>query len=145
KPARKRIGKFGIGKLATYQLCNELTYVCKYADGIIRVVTMDYRQIDGKKIANEDKMLMSVREIEEGELAEVLAAYETGAEVYDLIAAGIPEISLPATYVNEYGGTQPSPPTKRKTWTLAILTSLKTAGQNIELGRTHYMLRTALP
>jgi hypothetical protein len=145
RPARKRIGKFGIGKLATYQLCNELTYICRYADGIIRVVTMDYRQIDGKRIAKEDSMVLSVRELDESELAKVLAAYETGSEVATLIAAGIPEIKLPATYVDEYGGTQPAPPAKKKSWTLAILTNLKEAGQHIEQGRTQYMLRTALP
>jgi len=146
KPARKRIGKFGIGKLATYQLCNELTYVCKYTDGVIRVVTMDYRQIDGKRIAKEDNiMVLSVREIEEKELSKVLAAYEIGSEIASLIAAGIPEIKLCATYIDEYGGTQSEPPKKKTTWTLAILTNLKEAGRNIEQGRTQYMLRTALP
>jgi hypothetical protein len=44
--ARKPIGKFGVGKLATYLLANELTYICKAADGFIRIITMDYRRID---------------------------------------------------------------------------------------------------
>jgi HSP90 family molecular chaperone len=43
---RAMIGKFGIGKLATYVLANQLTYVCKASDGIVRAVTMDYRTID---------------------------------------------------------------------------------------------------
>ena len=43
---RRPIGKFGVGKLATYLLAHELTYVCKAADGVIRAVTMDYRRID---------------------------------------------------------------------------------------------------
>src|SRR5258708_5498728 len=42
---RPQIGKFGVGKLATYILANELTYICKAADGIIRVITMNYQRI----------------------------------------------------------------------------------------------------
>jgi Histidine kinase-, DNA gyrase B-, and HSP90-like ATPase len=48
---RPIIGKFGIGKLATYVLANKLTYICKAGDGVIRAVTMDYGSIKapGKK------------------------------------------------------------------------------------------------
>src|SRR5271165_5107118 len=34
---RAVIGKFGIGKLATYVLANELTYICKASDEVIRI------------------------------------------------------------------------------------------------------------
>ena len=40
---RQVIGKFGIGKLATYVLASRLTYICKAADGIIRRVTHGLR------------------------------------------------------------------------------------------------------
>jgi HSP90 family molecular chaperone len=43
---RKQIGKFGVGKLATYLLANQLTYICRADDGKVRAVTMDYRLID---------------------------------------------------------------------------------------------------
>src|SRR5215472_9888883 len=46
---RPVIGKFGIGKLATYVLANKLTYICKASDGVIRRVTMDYGSIDRKQ------------------------------------------------------------------------------------------------
>ena len=41
---RKQIGKFGIGKLATYVLANRLTHVCKR--GTYFSTSMDYRKID---------------------------------------------------------------------------------------------------
>ncbi|MXX53055.1 MAG: hypothetical protein F4Z35_03680, partial [Dehalococcoidia bacterium] len=37
-PKRPQIGKFGIGKLATYILASEITFICKAADGKIRTV-----------------------------------------------------------------------------------------------------------
>src|SRR5438874_857640 len=40
---RKQIGKFGIGKLATYAIANFVTYVSKTDDGI-HGVTMDFGQ-----------------------------------------------------------------------------------------------------
>ena len=43
--ARPPIGKFGIGKLATYVLARELTYVTK-AGGKYQAVTMDFAKID---------------------------------------------------------------------------------------------------
>ena len=46
---RPLIGKFGIGKLATYVLAQRLTYICKADDGIIRRVTMNYGDVDSQK------------------------------------------------------------------------------------------------
>lgn len=57
---RKQIGKFGIGKLATYVLANELTYICKAKDGVIRIITMDYRLIDEAKSSHIDQLPLSV-------------------------------------------------------------------------------------
>jgi HSP90 family molecular chaperone len=52
---RQVIGKFGIGKLATYVLANKLTYICKAPDGVIRRVTMDYSDIDRQTGAAKDR------------------------------------------------------------------------------------------
>lgn len=54
---RKIIGKFGIGKLATYALANKLTYICKAADGKIRRVTMDFGRLDEEHRANPSQLL----------------------------------------------------------------------------------------
>ena len=41
---RKKIGRFGIGKLATYIIARKLTYICKVGN-VYRAVTMDYEKI----------------------------------------------------------------------------------------------------
>jgi HSP90 family molecular chaperone len=71
---RPIIGKFGIGKLATYVLANKLTYICKAGDGKIRRVTMDYGEIDrqishhpgGEKLIHD--MELNVFEVTEKEV-----------------------------------------------------------------------------
>src|SRR2546422_6176515 len=60
---RLPIGRFGIGKLATYVLANTLTYLCK-KDGKIRAVTMDYRKMDPSSVRETDEFL-KVRELTE--------------------------------------------------------------------------------
>ncbi len=62
---RPQIGKFGIGKLATYILADCLTYVCKAPDGVVRAVTMDCRRIDEKKgeRLHVDPLPLAVREL----------------------------------------------------------------------------------
>ncbi|MBK8194435.1 MAG: ATP-binding protein [Lewinellaceae bacterium] len=41
---RKQIGKFGIGKLATYSVANEITYISKSAGGVYSV-SLDYNSL----------------------------------------------------------------------------------------------------
>ncbi|MBN8854704.1 MAG: hypothetical protein BGO55_20645 [Sphingobacteriales bacterium 50-39] len=142
---RKKIGKFGIGKLATYLLCNELTYVCKAKDGVIRAVTMDYRKIDSDFNRRESSLELSVRVISDADLATVLFQYDGGQQIFDLIKTDIPDIQPTEEYFNEYGGEEIIPTKSENTWTLALLTSLKEQGRNIEVGRTRWMLSTALP
>src|SRR3989441_3933651 len=60
---RLPIGRFGIGKLATYVLANKLTYLCK-KDGKIRAVTMDYRDMDPTSTRETD-VFLKVRELTE--------------------------------------------------------------------------------
>lgn len=59
---RDPIGKFGIGKLATYVLADELTYVCRRGDEY-RAVTMDYSRVTGNTelVATHPMQLESVR------------------------------------------------------------------------------------
>ena len=89
--ARKPIGKFGVGKLATYLLGDELTYVCKAADGVIRIITMDYRRIDkGEKNAlHIDPVPLAVRRLDEATLDQLLGQIDNGAEIKKLIANGL--------------------------------------------------------
>ncbi|WP_162915597.1 ATP-binding protein [Paraflavitalea soli] len=146
KSGRKKIGKFGVGKLSTYVLCNELTYICKAADGVIRIVTMDYRQIDEATDKHLDKLPLSVRHIpNESALESILESYAGGKAAFQLIKDGIPKINVRNDSVNEFGGADPILQQNSDTWTLAILTSLKPKGQAIKKGWVRYMLSTALP
>ena len=54
---RPLIGKFGIGKLATYVLAERLTYICKADDGVIRRVTMNYGDVDTQKRTESDRLI----------------------------------------------------------------------------------------
>lgn len=73
---RPQIGKFGIGKLATYILADQLTYICQASDGQIRAVTMDYRDIQsrstsGDQLYNQSPVELAVRKLT---IAEVIAS-----------------------------------------------------------------------
>jgi hypothetical protein len=145
---RPQIGKFGVGKLATYILAQELTYVCKAADGVIRAVAMDYGRINEKPDAlHLEEIPLSVRKITEEELRGLLVNVVDGARIFDLISQGVPTATVPDDYVDEFGrdanGT--TNPSSRETWTLALMSSLKLAGRELQRGRIGWMLRTALP
>ncbi|MEW6596520.1 MAG: ATP-binding protein [Pseudomonadota bacterium] len=146
--ARRPIGKFGVGKLATYLLAHELTYVCKAADGVVRAVTMDYRRIDDdpKKTAlHIDPVPLSVRVLSSVELAALLEAIPNGARARQLVDAGIPGEAIDSDFVDEFGGKEPDPPQKTGTWTLAVMSSLKGPGRKLSVGWVKRLLRTALP
>ena len=147
KAKRKPIGKFGVGKLATYLLANELTYICKASDGIIRAVTLDYRDIDAEKNREKlhiDALPLPVREIELGQLREILSDTSGGERLYELIADGVPDI-IGADYVDEFGGPKDQPSSRNHTWTVAILSDLKEEGTQLKLGWVKHLLKTSLP
>jgi hypothetical protein len=144
---RPQIGKFGIGKLSTYLLAHQLTYVCKASDGVIRAVTLDYRDI-GKKGEglHIDELPLEVRAITEDELEDLLADVQGADDILSILRRGVPHEK--ADDADEFGPgdgeTQTAdPPTG--TWTLVVLTDLKDAGRAMETGRIRRMLRTALP
>lgn len=146
KTGRKQIGKFGIGKLATYVLCNELTYICKADDGVMRIITMDYRLIEDAKSKHLESLPLAVREIkDEKSLEEVLSKYEFGDEIFKTIEAGIPVVKNTEYDGTDFGGIEPEPAKVKDTWTLAILTSLKEEGKGIQEGWIKRLLSTALP
>ena len=147
KAKRKPIGKFGVGKLATYLLANELTYICKASDGIIRVVTLDYRDIDDER--NREKLHIEalplpVREVTLASVKELLADTVEGVRLFDLLSKGVPKIAE-ADYVDEFGGPKEQPSQRGQTWTVAILSELKDAGTQLKLGWVKRLLKSALP
>jgi len=145
--SRKQIGKFGVGKLATYLLAHELTYVCKAADGKVRAITMDYRRIDDseKGALHIEPLPLQVREIGGNELAELLKGLPDKKRLLDLIAASLFVDDSADDDEDEFGGPDHEPPPASGTWTLAVLSSLKPQGRQLKVGWIRRLLRSALP
>jgi hypothetical protein len=126
KHHRKVIGKFGIGKLATYAVANQITYVTRQA-GRVYHVSCDYRQFKSSpEGATADPIPLVVNEVEGGEteaLKTLLAPLcdAVGVKVSDLING------------------------KATTWTFCLLESLKEKASELKLGRLKWVLRTAMP
>lgn len=144
--SRPQIGKFGIGKLATYVLADELTYVCKAQDGRILSVTMDYRRIgDAGSGLHIDPLPLEVIEIPEESLEDHLYHHPGGAMASELISQGVPT-PTPDDLEDEFGGeSEQDVDPDSSTWTLALLTNLRPAGREMQVGHVKRMLRAALP
>lgn len=145
---RPQIGKFGIGKLATYILAHELTYVCKAKDGKMRAVTMDYRRIDQaieKKDLHIKPLPLDLREVDFHQIESILSKYPAGESIVDLLRNNVPPPGVTAEWLNEFKGQDPPPVQKQNTWTLVLLSSLKKQGQEMQPGFIKRMLRSALP
>ena len=155
---RPVIGKFGIGKLATYVLAERLTYICKADDGVIRRVTMNYGDVDTRKGAESDHLInnlqLDVFELESQSLTAALDAVYDGDEILGLINQQTPaqqeqgntEGVAPTFIQEEFGGT----PAKLErpangTWTLVVLSNLKPAGRDLKTGILRRILAAALP
>ena len=155
---RPLIGKFGIGKLATYVLAERLTYICKADDGVIRRVTMNYGEVDTQKEADSDRLIndlkLSVFELGRHELAEALSAVYDGDAILRLIDHQTPngheeehiEGVAPIADQEEFGGAPAElERPERGTWTLVVLSHLKPAGRRLKTGILRRMLASALP
>ena len=147
--ARPQIGKFGIGKLATYILGHQLTYICRANDGKIRAVTMDYTRIDKAAAKGElhiDPLKLSVREIDHKALRGVLKPLGIADELMPLLDAGVPTPGGGGkNRGNDFGHPDAPPAAPTGTWTLVIITSLKEAGRQMQIGWIRRMLRASLP
>jgi len=119
---RPPIGKFGIGKLATYVLAKGLTYVCK-RDRKYRAITMDFSILE--KRPGLKKMALKVRELSETDTKEILAPVEKWNK----------DGSQPALFGK--GAAE--------TWTVAAMTDLSPMARQLTAGRLKHVLRTALP
>ena len=147
---RPLIGKFGIGKLATYVLANKLTYICKAADGTIRRVTMNYGEIDLQmnQQFNGDKLIRDIKldvfEVTAKEVEQALQSVYGGQEIFTLILS---DTSPPlAVFEDEYGSVKtPVQRDAAKTWTLVVLSDLKKPGHELKIGVLKRMLAAALP
>ena len=121
---RNPIGKFGIGKLATYVLAEELTHV-SCVNGKIFAATMDYRQIPKSDEVmpppeESDEIKVILRSITEAQAKKILDPWlKRGVKLF---GTGAP-----------------------KSWTAAIMSSLKPMGRDLQIGRLQWILSTAMP
>jgi hypothetical protein len=128
---RRPIGKFGIGKLATYVLASRLTHVCKSA-GHYFAATMDYSPLERSNadaeegVFNEQSISIPLRELTREQVRELLLPWTEGQK--DAYSA-----------VRLFGDDA------SESWTVAIMSGLKSLGQQIQRGRLKWLLRTAMP
>lgn len=120
---RKLIGKFGIGKLATYAIADKITYLSR-RDARILHVTCDYRSFKSDPEGGGEVPLQ-VNEVDD---PRVFRSEDLFRRV--CAAAGVDADHL------TNGGSS---------WTLCVLESLKPKATELKLGRLKWVLRTAMP
>ncbi len=124
KAKRTQVGRFGIGKLATFILANRLTHISR-KNGEYRAVTMDFSRLDTK--SNKTEMV----QLEERTL---------GTEEARLLVE---------QYVNNRGVNVA--PFKLfgegavESWTFSLMSMLRPRAHEIQVGRLRWVLSTALP
>ena len=125
---RKQIGKFGIGKLATYVLANRLTHISK-KNSQYRLVSMNYRAIhtyNDVGISPEQPIKIPLRKLEEDEAENIVRKWTENA--------GFKSTSM-ALFGNR----------SLNSWTISIMSDLKDKASEIKIGRLQWILSTALP
>lgn len=125
---RMQIGKFGIGKLATYVLANRLTHISKSGTKYYST-SMDYRAIDrrvGQGVEPKMPIKIALREL-------------TTSQAKQAVKLWIGTAAFKAAKVVLFGKGSPN------SWTVSVMSSLKDKVHEIKPGTLEWVLRTALP
>jgi len=125
---RMQIGKFGIGKLATYVLASRLTHISKKA-GKYYSTSMNFRDVDDRgdeEVEPKTPIRISLRELTED---------QAKAALNDWVGAA----RLRESGFTLFGSNAAS------SWTFSLLSDLKDKVHEIRRGRLEWVLRTALP
>jgi hypothetical protein len=125
---RQQIGKFGIGKLASYVLANRLTHISRKG-GKYYSTSMDFKVVDDRgevEIEPKAPVRIALRELTEKQAAEALKPWTENA-------------NFKKSKLKLFGSGS------AKSWTFAILSDLKPKVHEIRRGRLEWVLRTALP
>jgi hypothetical protein len=128
KTSRKLIGKFGIGKLASYAVARRATYISKTLEGL-HAVSIDFQVFADATDANTGaakKVSLSLRRIENIEQLKGSPAFASAIAVLDTKPKAI---DLKAT----------------PTWTLVVLEDLKEKAHLLSKGKLRWVLQTAMP
>jgi hypothetical protein len=122
---RKLIGKFGIGKLATYAIADKITYLTRKGGRVYHVIC-DYRAFKSNPEGASDPVPLNVNEVDD---PKVFRSEEVFKSICDSVGV------IPADLTN---GVKP-------TWTFCVLENLKPKAADLKLGRLKWVLRTAMP
>ena len=125
---RKQIGKFGIGKLATYVLANRLKHISKI-DGKYYSTSMDYRRIGERgdaHVGTEEQIKIPLYEL-------------TTEEAEREVIQWTEHRHFKATGMSLFGPDSPD------SWTVTVMADLKPKAREIKEGKLRWVLRTALP
>jgi hypothetical protein len=125
---RQQIGKFGIGKLATYVLANRLTHISKKGRKYYST-SMNFKTVDDRgeeEVEPKTPIRISLHELSE---AEAKSALKQWVDTAAFSKSGLKLFGQGAA----------------KSWTFAILSDLKDKVHEIRRGTLEWVLRTALP
>lgn len=117
---RKVIGKFGIGKLASYTLGREIAHLCKVESGEFYLVDVDYSAVTSELQSGDEKFSSPIRKLAPDEARQwALEWFENKPEKFD-------------EWFSE------------NSWTLAIVSSLR---EDVSLteGRLRWVMGHAMP
>lgn len=120
---RMPIGKFGIGKLATYILAQNLTIICKANNGKYYGTVMDYGKIND----TTEEIQLEEKELSESDTKQILEP---------LVKSSSGEQYLSFDLWGDHC---------EDTWTMVIMSKLKPKAFDIKDGRLKWVLSTALP
>lgn len=127
KGGRKQIGKFGIGKLASYAVARRATYVSRTLDGIY-AVSIDFEAFAKATDKNglTKPVQLSIRRVPSLDELKNSKTFASASAVLDV---------------------KPTPLdlTKIPTWTLVVLEDLKEKAKQLGKGRLRWVLETAMP
>jgi hypothetical protein len=126
---RRQIGKFGIGKLASYAVARNATYFTRGVDGL-RSVSIDFDALTahrGDPSAEADVRLLELQVVKPN--PEEAARDKVLNEVLALIGQRAEDL---------FNGRVP-------TWTLVILEGLRDESATLTAGRLNWVLSTAMP
>jgi hypothetical protein len=125
---RTQIGKFGIGKLASYAIARRVTYLTKVTGEPVRGVAIDFEQFRTSESGDGDVESVTLRMMRFDQQAELLA--ETQA------ASLFEGLGIEAGKLGDAGWEH---------WTLVVLESLKPKAVDVREGRLRWVLSTAMP
>lgn len=124
---RKQIGKFGIGKLASYAVARRVTYLSRTAEGL-HAVALNFELFAEATTSTGGTVpvTLSIRELNKFSELTASSAFKAAAPV---LAVDGEDVDLAEV----------------ETWTLVVLEDLREKAHELKIGRLKWVLETAMP